>query len=46
MKPPILISVFAAIALLLGACQSSNPPPNTFAEKTHRTYNPETGTFE
>jgi hypothetical protein len=32
--------------MLLGACQSSTPPPNDFAEKTHRTYNPQTGSFE
>ncbi len=46
MKLPVLISVLAAATMLLGACQSSTPPPNDFAEKTHRTYNPETGSFE
>ena len=46
MKLPVLIFVLGAGTLLLGACQTSNPPPNTFTEKTHRTYNPETGTFE
>ena len=45
MKTSVLIVLFGAAALLLGACQN-NPPPNTFPEKTHRTYNPETGTFE
>jgi hypothetical protein len=45
MKRTFLISALAGGTLLLGACQN-NPPPNTFGEKTHRTYNPETGTFE
>jgi hypothetical protein len=45
MKAPVLIFLCGAAALLLGACQN-NPPPDTFHEKTHRTYNPETGSFE
>ncbi len=45
MKTPVLIFLFGAGALLLGACQN-NPPQNRFVEKTHRTYNPETGSFE
>jgi hypothetical protein len=44
MKLTLLIATLGG-TLLLGACQSS-PPPNTFDEKTHRTYNPETGSFE
>jgi hypothetical protein len=47
MKRLLTISVFGAAMLLLGACQ--NPPekhPNDFDQKTHRTFNPETGSFE
>jgi outer membrane biogenesis lipoprotein LolB len=45
MKTPLLIFLLGAAALLLVACQNQ-PPRNTFTEKTHRTYNPETGSFE
>jgi hypothetical protein len=45
MKLPLLIFALGAGSLLLGACQN-NPPRNTFVDKTHRTYNPETGSFE
>jgi outer membrane biogenesis lipoprotein LolB len=45
MKTSVLIFLFGAAALLLGACQNT-PPSSTFPEKTHRTYNPQTGTFE
>jgi hypothetical protein len=34
-----------AFALTLGACQNASHHDH-FSEKTHRTYNPETGTFE
>jgi len=47
MKLLLIIPAFGAAALLLGACQ--NPPhkhPDDFFQKTHRTYNPETGSFE
>jgi hypothetical protein len=45
MKIIVPFSLFAAAALLMAGCQSA-PPQNDFAEKTHRTYNPETGTWE
>lgn len=41
------LSVIGIATLVLGACQ--NPPKkhsDDFAQKTHRTYNPETGTWE
>jgi hypothetical protein len=41
----LITSTLCASALFLGACQNS-PHPNDFAEKTHRTYNPQTGSFE
>jgi hypothetical protein len=47
MKLLVMISLFGAATFLLGACQ--NPPQkhsDDFDQKTHRTYNPETGTFE
>jgi hypothetical protein len=47
MKFLLIVPAFGAAILLLGACE--NPPrkhPDDFAQKTHRTYNPETGTFE
>jgi len=47
MKPFVMIALSGAALFSLGACQ--NPPqkhPNDFDEKTHRTYNPATGTFE
>jgi hypothetical protein len=40
-----LAAIGTAMLMLLGAC-ASRPHQNDFAEKTHRTYNPETGTFE
>jgi len=41
----LLTSLLCGCALLLGACQ--NPTHrDDFAEKTHRTYNPQTGSFE
>jgi hypothetical protein len=46
MKTPALFALLAT-AFALGACE--NHPPRSqaeFAEKTHRTYNPETGSFE
>ena len=47
MKHLIVITVICAGCLALGACQNRpHQPPNNFSEKTHRTYNPETGSFE
>jgi hypothetical protein len=43
----LALSALGAAILMLGAC--ANQPkkhPDDFAEKTHRTYNPETGSFE
>ena len=45
MKHFIILTAFAAGCLVLGACQN-RPHPDNFGEKTHRTYNPESGTFE
>ena len=45
MKHIIMLTVIGAGCFVLGACQN-RPHPDNFAEKTHRTYNPETGTFE
>ncbi len=47
MKRILLLSLFGAGCLLFGACQ--NHPPQSqanFTEKTHRSYNPETGSWE
>ncbi len=44
MKPLIACTLCAA-ALALGACQNASHRDD-FTEKTHRTYNPQTGTFE
>ena len=47
MKLLIMLTVFAAAPFLFSACQNgSHQPPDDFAQKTHRTYNPETGSFE
>jgi outer membrane biogenesis lipoprotein LolB len=46
MKLPLTLAALAAAILLLNGCATNRPHPNDFAEKTHRTYNPETGTFE
>jgi hypothetical protein len=46
MKPLLLLTT-AAATLLFGACQSpQHKHSDDFAQKTHRTYNPETGSFE
>jgi hypothetical protein len=45
MKIPLTFAAIAAVIVMLGAC-ASRPPQNDFAQKTHRTYNPETGSFE
>jgi hypothetical protein len=45
MKRIIMLTIIGAGCFVLGACQNG-PQPDDFAEKTHRTYNPETGTFE
>jgi hypothetical protein len=45
MKLSLTLVAIAAVIGLLGAC-ASRPHPNDFAQKTHRTYNPETGSFE
>jgi len=41
----LITCTLCAVALTLGACQNASHP-NDFAEKTHRTYNPQTGSFE
>jgi hypothetical protein len=43
-----LLTLIGAASVAFSACQngSHTPPPNNFAEKTHRTYNPQTGAFE
>jgi len=41
------LAAACALSLLLGACQNPQPKHrDDFGEKTHRTYNPETGGFE
>ncbi len=45
MKRFLMLAVIGAGCLFLGACQN-RPHPDNFGEKTHRTYNPETGSFE
>jgi hypothetical protein len=47
MKHLIMLTVLGAGCFALGACENrSHQPPNNFAQKTHRTYNPQTGSFE
>ena len=47
MKIPIMLAIIGAASFALSACQNgSHTPPDDFAQKTHRTYNPETGSFE
>ena len=47
MKVITRLTVLGAASLALGACQNpSHKPPDNFRQETHRTYNPETGTFE
>jgi len=47
MKIAIMLAIIGAASFALSACQNrSHTPPNDFAQKTHRTYNPETGSFE
>jgi hypothetical protein len=41
----LITCTLCALGLALGACQSQ-PHRDDFTEKTHRTYNPETGSFE
>ena len=41
----LITCTLSVVGLALGACQSQ-PHRDDFAEKTHRTYNPETGSFE
>jgi hypothetical protein len=45
MKPTLTIAAIGAAILFISACQSQ-PHKDDFAQKTHRTYNPQTGTFE
>ena len=45
MKLSLISAASAAAILLLGAC-AGRPHQDDFAQKTHRTYNPETGSFE
>ncbi len=47
MKTLVALPIFAVSILGLAACQSTRSHhQNDFPEKTHRTYNPETGSFE
>ena len=47
MKIRVMFIVLSAASFALGACQNrSHTPPDDFAQKTHRIYNPETGSFE
>ena len=47
MKHLAMLIVFGAAPLVFSACQNSaQPAPDNFAQKTHRTYNPETGSYE
>jgi len=43
-----LLTLFGGASLVFSACQNggSHSSRDQFAEKTHRTYNPETGSFE
>jgi hypothetical protein len=47
MKPFVMIPLLGAALFTLGACQSpQRRHSDDFAQKTHRTYNPQTGSFE
>jgi hypothetical protein len=47
MKTLIMLAIIGTASFALSACQNgSHTPPDDFARKTHRTYNPETGSFE
>jgi hypothetical protein len=47
MKTLNTFAPFVAISFMFGACQNRpHNPPDDFAQKTHRTFNPETGSFE
>ena len=47
MKHRITLTIIGASFIALGACQNrSHQAPDNFGEKTHRTYNPQTGSFE
>jgi len=47
MKIIVMIIGLSATSLVLGACQNdAHRTPKDFEQKTHRTYNPETGSFE
>jgi len=47
MKLLLMLTMAGAASFLFGACQNAQPKhQDDFAQKTHRTYNPETGTFE
>jgi hypothetical protein len=47
MKLLIMLVVLGSASLVLGACQNRpHTPPADFAQRTHRTYNPETRTWE
>jgi len=43
----IVLTIFGAACFGLIGCQNRpHTPPNNFAQKTHRTFNPQTGSFE
>jgi hypothetical protein len=47
MKTLITLAAIGALSFATGACQNRpHNPPDDFAQKTHRTFNPETGSFE
>jgi hypothetical protein len=47
MKPFLIITILAVASLGFTACQNGqHQRSDDFAQKTHRAYNPQTGSFE
>ena len=47
MKILVMFILFGAASLILGACQNRpHNPSDNFGQKTHREFNPQTGSFE
>jgi len=46
MKTRLIILTAGIVGLIMGGCQSAPHGQQNFSQDTHRTYNPETGTFE
>jgi hypothetical protein len=43
----LILALFGALSLTFTACQNHpHQPADDFSKKTHRTYNPETGSWE